>query len=651
MRGDDAEERARGLRGDRGSRGRRGGRLLLALVVLLVAGLVAWAVLDPAPDDTPPDDADASGDVALLGPDLSEAGLHLDEDGDPPSSALGLRRTHLAEVDAEDRSTNITLGTGSGGMELARFAVLWCDMPPEASSGIVVPSGTITVQDVELEVPCIDKEGTPPVRGMVALPLTGTAILEVTGDLPSSGTATLAVYTEPTDSFTDPRPATSDAPAPAVPPGAVAVDEEHAIPSLFGATRSRLVEIDADSRIRVYAPSTGRVTVTVDGTPVTDDGDVAAMALVDEVPGHQLDDPDIEETIEAVQTDRWRTQEPDLRMGEWLVHSPGAQRTFPVPEALRPAEGQRGTVAVQVTVPGEDARLPQVVVTDAGEVADEDVARLEPVPLDRVDDEAPVYAQGTRLAAAWTVPQDGVLRLLPELPGTDDGPTWLVATRSGSGHEPQWGYLTGGYWYQLGTAIVGDEVVPLQVFETSLGSPSDIGMGWFEELWGYPAEDRWRQPEGRATVVLPPSPGHPTATVLAYADVPYDEFDFTGAPSPSWSWRVPDDAPDGLGPPWGPTPPLLDTVTEADLEDGELTVELDGDAERLWISTDGAGRMQLLRDGVPLSWEPEDDGWWSSWTDQAVTTEVPFPPMPGTLQVRVEGYEEGFRIEVRGRPG
>ena len=75
------------------------------------------------------------------------------------------------------------------------------------------------VHDLTLEVPCAGTDGTPPVRGMVALPLAGTAILEVTGDLPSAGSATLAIYTEPTDGASVPVFLGEDVPPPAVPPG------------------------------------------------------------------------------------------------------------------------------------------------------------------------------------------------------------------------------------------------------------------------------------------------------------------------------------------------------------------------------------------------------------------------------------------------
>lgn len=628
----------------------RGGRLLLALVVLLVAGLVTWSLLGPAPGDSDADGPDDTRptDVALLGPDLDEAGVRLDDDGDPPSAVMGLRRTQLAEVDAQDRSAHVTLDTSSQGMELARFAVLWCDMPPAASRGIEVPTGTITVREVEIPVPCAGRDGTPPVRQMVPLPLEGTAVLDVAGDLPSAGSATLAVYTEPTDGSPLPFVRGSDSPAPAVPPGAVALEEEHAIPALFDTVRTRLVQISSGSQIRVHAASTGSVRVDVDGVPVTDDGDVAGMARLYELMSEQpADGPGFQDVFDEVRADLWRTQQPDLREGRWVVYVPGSQRTFPVPESVLPADGQRRTVAVSVTVTveGDLEEHPQVVVTDALEVAPPVAGDLEPqpLPLDGLGDEMPAYVQGTRLSAAWRVRQDGLLRTLPDVPAGDGAAPWLVGTWSGS---PTAGLLPapllGGL--STGTVLAGDEAFPLMVVNTSTDSLADLHLGGPDDTWSFPVEDRWRLPAGEVAVVLPAAPGLPDANVLAYLPVSYDEFDFTDAPAPSSSWPADGD------PPWSPLPPPpLDTLTESDLEDGRLTLELDDAAASLWITTRGPGRMELLRDGQPLLWEAQD-GWWSSWTDRAVTSDVHFPPVGGTLQVRVEGYEEGFRVEVHGQP-
>lgn len=636
MGGEDADDR-------RPRRRWRGGRLLLTLAVLLVAGLVTWSLvggggLDDDVDDARVTDADGPSptDVALLGPDLTEAGVRLDDDGEPPSRALGMLRTHLAEVDAQDRTAHITLTTPSRGMELARFAVLWCDMPPEATRGIEVPHGTITLPDAELQVPCAGRDGTPPVRGMVALPLDGTAILEVTGDLPSAGSATLAIYTEPTDGAPTPLLPTSDLPPPPVPPDAVALDDEDTVPHFFGSVRSRLVQIGPDSQIRVHAAHGGAVTVQVDGIAVTDDGDLEAESRWYEL----LVDPDSDvSALDDAVEDLWRTQEPDLRRGRWIVYVPGSQRTFPVPAALRPAEGERRTVAVSVTVEGEPAGIPQVVVTDAVEVPPDDVADLEPVPLGTLGDQAPTHLQGMRLAAAWTVPQDGLLRALPALPGTGDEPPRLVGTWPGA---PSGSIETSATPTLPGVVISHDGLIPLEIVDTSHASISYVDLQFSSPSWSFPVQDRWDLPRGQRGVVLPPVPGLAAATVLAYVPVPFEEFDFTDAPAPGNSW--PSSEP---GPPWS-APRLLDTVTEADLQDGALTLELGRDAEALWITTHGPGRMELLRDGEPLPWESAD-GWWSSWTDQAVTTEVPFEPRPGTLQLRVEGYAEGFRIEVRGQ--
>ena len=89
------------------------------------------------------------------------------------------------------------------------------------------------------------------------------------------------------------------------------------------------------------------------------------------------------------------------------------------------------------------------------------------------------------------------------------------------------------------------------------------------------------------------------------------------------------------------------------MEDGRITqrVEADGPLVALRLTTRGPGRLRILVDGQPAERLWMSDGWWSSWTDAPVTTELELSPagVPQSrldLTVEVEGYAEGLTIEV-----
>src|SRR5690606_17256024 len=134
-----------------------------------------------------------------------------------------------------------------------------------------------------------------------------------------------------------------------------------------------------DSTIQVWSGRTGAVAVNVDGVPATDDGDVAAVLdMMSELTPGQL------EGTEPIQADpqdyrAWSTQEADLREGRWLVPVPGMVREFALPEPVRPAPGERRTVAVEVITEnvGDHAQVSLTAAAPA-DVETEAVAALDP---------------------------------------------------------------------------------------------------------------------------------------------------------------------------------------------------------------------------------------------------------------------------------
>lgn len=649
----------------------------LAIVgLLLLALLVGYAVTRPDADPTAADDE--AGATATPGPgrDLTEAGWELDEDGEPPRLVTGLRRTTLATVDYREPAAEVTLrGRHFEGMGFAQFAVLWCDMPPAVDDNLHPPVGTLSMGGEDITVPCAGRDGSPPVSRLVPVPLEGEGRFTVTGDLPPRGQAALAVYAEDETGQYLPFARHSGTPEPPVPAGSVTLTEQDVAPSLWGGRiLTRRVEIGADSELSVFAGATGSVSVQVDGLPVTDDGDLGWFL-------DQLTDPDLEvvddDVVFAPPDGVWRSQQPDVREGRWVVVDPGERRTFPLPDLLLPAPGERRTVTLSAMVEGIDDRL-QVTVTDAAPAATD----TGPLPLLSAGDlpvEAPTYAHGHRLLGAWRAPQDGQLRPLEgvalpdatELPtgaGLEPDDTMPAVVVVPDPDAPADNPLTEPFspWWgvgDLGVLASEDRTAPIWAEQGPLPAQSSeepsvpglledvAGMG--TTWWFSPVEGTWTDAGGLA-VSLSPRPGHPDALVLAYTPVPYEEFDFAGAPPPRASW------PPGTEPPEDLTTvrdaePLL-RLTEADVEDGRLTrdVRTPGSGSAvLRITTEGPGRLRLLSGGQPLDPLWASDGWWSSWTDEPVTTELPVAhPFSSatlsafTLTVEAEGYDEGFVIEV-----
>lgn len=619
-----------------GSRSRLRGRGPVVAAVLVVA-LAAGLVLAEDRDDegSQGDDAGRSETMTTIGTtDLTEAGWGLTDDGDPPRSVNGVHLRETVTLDKGRRSTSVSLPSAPS-FVFASFGVLWCDMPPAEDDHLAVPSGTLTVDGVEITLPCAGREGSPPVTQVVALPPSGEGLLQLSGDLPGSGVATLGIYQE-TDSSLVPFPQGNLTGGPPVQDGEVELDVSAGEPSMYGTWHSvESVSVSHGSTIRVWAGRTGSVMVNVDGVPATDDGDVLAMmtawtAGTEEPSGAaQGMMPDPQEYAD------WSTQQVDVRDGRWLVPVPDMTRTFNLPTQLTPGPGERRTVTVEVTTEYVDDHL-QVVVTDAVP-ASVDTAPVAPLAAP----DAPLLVTGHRLVGQWEVPSDGHLR---ELTLNGSGPlpeeTVILALRAPESVS----------WVSWGEGRVsrGGEVAPLWLQWSMSEVLQELRQQMFHQqmFWGSSPG------QGPLTVAAPPALDHPATTILAYAPVPYEEFDFAAAAVPPDVW------PTGTEPTGAHVHSHLgaqdtvETIGPQDLEDGQVTVNVTPIGEvTVQAATEGKGRIRFLVDGQPADGLLSSDGWWSSWTDQAVTAQVTIaylasPPRPEIeLTVVVEDYED-FSLQV-----
>ena len=606
--------------------GRRWGRV--AAVVLPVALLAGYAVDRSGPEPAAVT-TEASEEQAVV-QDLTEAGWELTDDGEPPRGPMGLRLVDTATLDDGRRTRKITTPT-VGDLSYAAFGVLWCDMPPAEDAHLRVPAGTITVGEDRVELPCAGRDGSPPVSGVVPLPPGRAATLDITGDVPGDGGAVLGLYVE-MDYLSTPVPRGERTDAPAVAEGAVALDLGTARDTIYGTRSVQALSVTRDSEIHVWAGRTGWVQVTVDGTPATDDGDYAAMtAMVERWSSGQSPGAEVPPSSEETERAHWSAQQADVREGRWAVHAPGQTRTFSLPADVVPRPGERETVVVQVTTADDagtrdDAGHLQVWVTDA-EPVEVDTAPAAAVP----DPDAPELVLGHRLVGQWHVPSDGHFRDL-SVDGRTSFPAaaTLLAARPGAGQS--W------FGWDGGLLARGSYEEPLWV-EQDLDT-AIAGLGW-----------TWNRPPLTGTdplsVALPPAPGQPPTTVLVYEPVPYEEFDFAAAATPP-----------GLTGPGGPVRDgwasgllLQADLRPADLERGRVTVPLgDSAVVSARVTTQGRGRIRFLVNRQPADALAGGDGWWSSWTDERVTSQVDltygdYPLRDARLTVVVEDYED-IRIEV-----
>lgn len=626
-------------------RGRRR-RLLLVAAVLLAALLVGYAVTQDPADDSVAQADGGTGQPWERTRDFAEAGVVLDDEGVPAQRAAGLFRREWTEIDYRERTGEITWSVATTGFYgtsdgAAAFTVLWCDMPPAQDANITAPAATLRVDGEEAVVTCAGKQGGPPVSVFTPLPSSATATVELTGDLPPTGSAVLGIYEEALgDGVPIRRERLPDAVPPPVPTDAVAITPDH--PGLnhpmSGLERYvRAVEIGHDTQLQVWAGQTGGVAVHVDGFPVTDDGDVPFMREL--FTAEVVVDGSVSDPSPAPQLD-WRDQDPHLRQGTWVVQVPGDLRTFPVPEGARPAPGERRIVSVEVMSQSLDG-LVQAVASDAapGPAAQEVTALASGDPeLGTV----PEFAHGFALRAAWPIPQDGLTRAVPggDLP---DDVRLLVLTEDSH---------LGDWWSPQSSTGAIERGGRMDLLTIEPAPESLTAQMWFAQPFPLPddVQDSAAPSRlGELRIALPPVPGHPSAHLLAYEQVAFEDFDFTDAPAPQSSRLLGDDA---------QTPDrVIDTLTRDDLDEhGRARVEVPGGASLGFeVTAAGRGELRVLVDGEPLPGTESRDGWWSTWTEQEVSvalhTEQTFSGSVGgaddvVVEIEVRGYAELLTVEL-----
>lgn len=451
-----------------------GGLLSLALVGSLVVAP------DGEPDARPVPPAVV--DLALV-----ERGWRLGDDGAPPVGVDGMRLTDSVELDYRQRAGQLRLGPGWR-TDGTRYAVLWCDLPVIDDPAVRPPALSLTFDEGTVTVPCAGRRGSPALTSLQPLPPAGPDDRprpehEWTGDLPEQGTATLAVYVE---LYGAPLRAGAPEPPPAPPPGAAGVDSTD--PAARHGRRTvhvTMVALQPSSRLLLWAGGPGLLQVSVDGTVVTDDGDL---------------DPGSSD---------WTGQDPDLRNGYWRAPRTGSSRTLDLPAQVLPPTG--GSRTVVVSVPGARA-LPRswsVHVVPGEHVAPQGAARAVPPP------DLPDVA-GYRPEAAWEVPRDGHPHELP-LPASSGTGGPRAGGREGDDGPWSWSYV-------VVTQVPEDE--PTAVLASTARSRRIPGLT-AEDLadGGQVLVDALRRPildPGPETagpalaVTLPPAPGQPAALVLAW---------------------------------------------------------------------------------------------------------------------------------------
>ncbi|WP_299521181.1 hypothetical protein [uncultured Serinicoccus sp.] len=577
------------------------------------------------------DEATGSDDAAPTGPgvvvpdavNLTEAGFELDDDGEPPSRAADLTRMETLKL-TPGRSADLTLNTGDArfGGELASFAVLWCDMPPADDPALARPVGEITVEGSTLTLPCAGTAGEPAVGldHIVALPASGEARVRVTGHLPPDGSAVLGLYAQTDGVAVEPLPDGDLTAGPPIPPAAVAVDElGPALPYDQGGRLVQPVQLSPDSTIRVWSGRKGAVTVLVDGVPVTDDGDLKRWAGGDA---------------------GWRGQQPDVREGRWVVYVPGSAREFALPDDLVPEGGQQRSAVVEVLA--ESTEHVQVVATRAAPGdSDHD-------PLPQADEgEAPELVWGHRLAGAWEVPTDGLERELLD-PALGEEVTWVLL-------HPQSEELAAArpLLWREGAVRQGRSLTVARQVE----DPSDISRIIEEAMQNdgrlreeYLTTSADPSDPRRQFAMAPATPTSAAGLLLAYEPVDYNDFDFAAARVSATSRPVGEEP---IGSPIASPMAALPRVNTGDLDEhGRITVSIPSGGT-LWVraETHGRGRVRFEVDGQPPEFLTRTDGWWSSWTDRNVITDVPLTSeISGRssdleLSITVEDYDN-VSIEV-----
>jgi hypothetical protein len=604
----------------------------VAGVTVTLAALAAGAasvLLDDPDQRDPTTDAHRSASEAWSAtPDLALRGWVLDAEDEPPRNHEGMRLVESTRIDYANATEPLMLDTQPR-TGWAVYGVLWCDIPA-LDDNLAVPAVTLRMSRGSVTIPCAGRQGVPAVRRLVPLPSTwdagGKVPVEVSwsGDLPGRGSAVLATYSESGQWLPSSRAVTSDPPPP-VPDGAVVVDSASPVSQVeFVPAHLQRLRVTTDTRVGVWGGQGGAISVLVDGVPVTDDGEAGWWRS-------GMFSPDGQE---------WQGQDAELRDGRWLVHRPGSTREFALPEALGLRPGEEREVTLHVTTEGLEADRWQVHAA-AAEAVDVDLSPVRPVATD-----APVHLAGRRLVHAWEVPADGFPHPLVVPPGAPlTHETVYAAVLPPDPDTP-----TGG-WPGPGTvsSALGQSYLPTVYDVTEAFGWQDGGPGWSQDLSGRPQTAGASDQLGEVSVSLLGFAGSSrAATVLAYEAVPYEEFDFAAAPPGAASVPVGQrGAGDSLANPGA----AFGSWTRADLDDdGRLVLDdLPVDAYLL-LTTEGKGRVRVLEDDRPVEWLR--DGWWSSWTLEAVVSELQLAGTSGyvrpgqSVELVVEGYDERFEVEL-----
>lgn len=642
-----------------------------ALAAAVALGLVVWVSAlgrPPAPGHVDQTGAGAAARTGAAGrtltlvdgttlttavTDLGPRGWALGPDGDPPDDLEGLRMVETVRIDLEQAHAPLRIDTWprSGA---AVFAVLWCDLPVQ-DPNIELPSARLSIGGERVVLPCAGTHGAPPVRRLVPLPPSGgrgrtTALVSWSGDVPGRGRALLATYTEvgagppPVVAGSELAAEAARAVPPTRPAGAVVLDGTTPSYRAGGAARPvhhQRVRIGPGSSVTVWAGGAGEITVQVDGTVVTDDGDTAVACESRHAEGTRHPDPP---PVQGA----WRAADPELRDGRWLVYRPGRARELQLPAPARPPAGERREATVSVSTSLERHAW-QVQVADAEPV----VQDRSPLPVVEADATFPRWIGGHRLAAAWHVPNDGIPHPLTD-PGLRPGRRFLLAGSPAGTRPGAPGVVEPHVATTRGPAELSVVADVADAFDERVWQPGDLLL----RSGASTRNIRAGTGTGVLSVTAPAAVGDTApSTLLAYEPVRWEEFDLAAAPPMGVSALlgaadVPegDPGPGSEGP--GTRPVVAGRWTSADLdEDGRLTIGTDLQ-ERSWLrfTTEGPGRVRVLERGRPAVWLP--DGWWTSWTARPVVTVVRVEGsgragVPGRpFELLVDGHDARFVVEL-----
>lgn len=518
-------------------------------------------------------------------------------DGAPPEYSAGLKLLTSHEVEfTQDGVIEVTAPTQPEGHV---FAVAWCDVGPGiGSANVVAPSVRVTATEGTTQViACADREGSTGPAGPTVLPSLADDVpyaVDLTGDLPREGSATLAFYGEaPTHEY--PFPDAGPIPVGAdhdrtIDASTPPADQPELMELLGQATASStVVESRAGTTATAWAGEPGRLLLAVNGTVLTNDGEVLGP---------------------VVQAGPWELADPDVRGGYWHVWTPGENTIefdlSPAALADRGIEVSEGD-PIEVAALGVFARDGWKVGIDLPEGSPDSGTATSIGPTEML----PEYAYGMRQVAAAEVPADGGRHDL-DLGAADPAEVlWVVECAGGA---------------STGTAST-------QIGDTTIPCAPGAAWGLAQRAPGL---------DGDTPVSIVPSVGPGPVRVAAYlpqdwADYPFEESTtppvssdtlLDTASAPPEDGEVLSEYVDSRGPQVAYRE--VARIGPQDLDDAgraELSVPSTDDLA-VWIETDGLARVRVDVGGEDLFdrlTNEEDttlesllvrDGWFSSWTTE-----------------------------------